>query len=298
MNAAKESIRKGSKSFFLASLFFPAYVKRDCWSLYSWCRHCDDEIDNAPPELLFEKLKTLEENTFSKSASPASPVLFKDFATVCERYEIPAKYPRDMLAGFAMDTESFKFETLAQVELYGYRVAGVVGLMMSHIMGLSEERALGHAVKLGIAMQLTNIARDVHEDHLRNRLYIPLEWLTEHNVTKDELFRNPELLYNLVMRLLDRSEELYSEGLKGLPYLPIRAAWAVAIASYIYAAIGKKIRQNGPTGLLKRTVISLPEKLYWVVVGTKEIIPLMASRVLRKWKPLPSIGEYNYELRN
>ena len=101
---------------------------------------------------------------------------------IVRRYGIPAHYASELIEGMAMDVRGIRYANLRELLLYCYRVAGTVGLMMSHVMGLRDESALKHAADLGIAMQLTNIARDVTEDASMGRIYLPLDWLDEANI--------------------------------------------------------------------------------------------------------------------
>ena len=167
-----------------------------------------------------------------------------------------------------MDVAGYEYRSLADVELYSYRVAGVVGLMICHVVGVTDSAAHPHAVALGTAMQLTNIARDVREDFERGRVYLPSDWLDEAGVSQSRFWNEKERVYTVVEKLLKRADELYEEGYAGLKYLPLRAALAVSIAGSIYSAIGHKTRAQGAAALDGRTVVSLPHKLWLVVTGT------------------------------
>ena len=185
--SSKDAIRKGSKSFYLSSLIFSRRERYDCWKLYGWCRTCDDRVDFAKsPADAKTQLRLIQNQTENAiRAIGETDRVFDEFCQVCGKYSIPEKYPLELLAGFAMDVEGYRYQTIEEVELYGYRVAGVVGLMMSHITGLADASAHKNAVDMGVAMQLTNIARDVFEDAQIGRVYLPESWLAEERCSSE-----------------------------------------------------------------------------------------------------------------
>ncbi|UOF00048.1 phytoene/squalene synthase family protein [Bdellovibrio reynosensis] len=272
MQDSKTVIATGSKSFYFASLFFTKKNKLDCWILYRWCRYCDDQIDQAVnQEAAKDVLQLLTTNTEQAYIVPGKDdqSLFTEVAAVFRQHQIPFEYPQSLLAGFAMDVENRRYQSLQDLELYAYRVAGVVGLMMTRILGVKSTAANHHAIAMGNAMQLTNIARDVAEDFNRGRIYLPEQWIYETRIMPEWILsdQNKEDTYKIVLRLLDRADELYSEGRKGLKYLPLRARLAVSIASHIYQHIGTKIRKKGPGALSSRTVVTATEKICLAVRG-------------------------------
>lgn len=275
----KEVIKKGSKSFSLASLFFSQKEKEASWKLYSWCRYCDDLIDDEPnPALMKEKLTELKTKTQELLTHNSPNFYLSGMFEVIGQFKVPMNYPMDLLRGMEMDVEGRRFHSLEELEDYCYCVAGTVGLMMCHILGIREEVALKHAVSMGNAMQLTNIARDISEDRQKGRLYLPLNWLAEKNISEDELFKT-ENQKNLVLfqeRLLKRADELYHEGLEGLKFLSLRSSWAVLIAAMIYADIGRVIRKNPELSLKERAIVSGRRKLSIVILSFVKMIPLVA----------------------
>ena len=269
---AQASIANGSKSFYLASLFFNRETRDASWHLYRWCRNVDDRIDLASDkDVALSRLAELRSATVM--AFEENRELDGEFAglrSICSRYEIPIQYPLELIKGLEMDVSGHRYEKLDEVELYSYYVAGVVGLMMCHITGVSDRVAHRNAIDLGVAMQLTNIARDVAEDFERGRVYLPATWLREAGVDAGELMsaRQRPRVYAVVLRLLDRADELYRSGYAGLKYLPFRAALAVSIAGSIYSAIGRKIRAGGPEILDQRVYVGFLHKLGLVLQGT------------------------------
>jgi phytoene/squalene synthetase len=157
-------ITKGSKSFSLAARLFDSDTRDAAFFLYGWCRYCDDQVDQAgltdSREQLVERLAELSEATRSIfSGAQQKHAVFIAMQYIVQRHSIPAHYALELIEGMAMDARGTRYQTFDDLSLYCYRVAGTVGLMMSHVMGLRGEQALKHAADLGIAMQLTNIAR-------------------------------------------------------------------------------------------------------------------------------------------
>ena len=151
---SQQSIGKGSKSFALASLIFGKDIKNGAHLLYCWCRYADDYIDHAPKGELHARLKTLEEETKKAlDGNPSNIFAFQALATIHKKYKFPAHYPLELIEGMKMDVLGHHYQNLEDLELYCYRVASTVGLIMCHIMGISDEKALKHASDLGMAMQ-------------------------------------------------------------------------------------------------------------------------------------------------
>lgn len=286
----RAQIRAGSKSFAFASFFFSKREREGAWLLYSWCRACDDRIDRAADRAAaLAALAELERDTLRAAGGDptlADPV-FRGLAVVMREFHIPSKYPLDLLRGMRMDVEGREYRTLAELEEYCYCVAGVVGLMMCHVMGLSSDRALPHAVALGSAMQLTNICRDLDEDLALGRIYVPEDFLREAGLTRAG-FGTPagrRCWPALAARLLDAADERYREGVAGLGYLPFRAALAVAIAGRVYRRIGVKLRARGARAWEERTYTRLPEKLATAVVAGLGVSRRLFPRLWRPWRP-------------
>ncbi len=272
----KDTIQNGSKSFALASFFFSTEEKEAAWKLYSWCRYCDDEIDEAPS--LSEarlRLKHLIHQT--ERLAPCES--FENFqmqgmSEIVKKYQMPMKYPLDLLRGMEMDVSSTRFQTLDELEDYCYCVAGTVGLMMCHVLGIRNDGALSHAVAMGKAMQLTNICRDIEEDRVRGRLYLPLSWLQEKGIFEEDLFHpsNQSSLLEIQERLLKRADELYREGYAGLKFLSLRSSWAVLIAAKVYSHIGLLIRRDPALSLQKRVYVSKFKKIVIVLSTFKSFL--------------------------
>ncbi len=245
---AKKTMKKGSKSFSLAALFLPADFRLGARYLYAWCRHCDDVVDSAPSSArgetensqlaAWQALKKQTEVALSTNPQGLDPI-FHAFRQVMKQYSIPEVYAFDLLEGMRMDLEHRPYQTIEELEKYCYHVASTVGLMMCSIMGVSDRRALPFAASLGTAMQLTNIARDVKEDYLRGRVYLPQEWLG----SSTDLLTDPQL-FSAIEKVLERAEIRYAQGLEWIRYLSWRNALSIRLAGSIYREIGREVLQK------------------------------------------------------
>ncbi len=267
---SKEVFKAGSKSFSLAARFFPQELEEGATHIYHWCRHCDDVIDEGIGDktLLLEELQEETIKVWNPQETDLSPP-FASLRRAVERHNIPSYYALELLEGMKMDVTHYQYRTYRELKLYCYRVAGTVGLMMTHAMGIFDQKALKMAASMGIGMQLTNIARDIKEDYSLQRIYLPKEWLKEKGITDSELMsvKHREDLLMIQKKLISEAEKYYHEGKQGLIYLPWRAALAVHIAHLFYREIGRKILRNGERSLERRTVISFPRKLMLVTRG-------------------------------
>ena len=287
-------IKKGSKSFSLAAKLFDPETRDAAFFLYGWCRYCDDQIDETGKtenqEELAKGVKALKENTTAAfSFAPQREPVFVALQYIVHRYGIPAHYALELIEGMAMDARGTRYGTLKELLLYCYRVAGTVGLMMSHVMGLRDECALKHAADLGIAMQLTNVARDIIEDASMGRIYLPLNWLQEAQIPAAEVAAPEyrEKLAMLSLRLLREAGDYYRSGDTGLWYLSFRSACAVAAARHVYAEIGSLLLRKGPRAWDQRTYVTGLLKVWVVLRGIASIIRSVPGRIRRPWSPGP-----------
>ncbi|MEP7116023.1 MAG: phytoene/squalene synthase family protein [Acidobacteriota bacterium] len=271
--ASDGSIRAGSKSFALASRLFAPPTRVLVWDLYTWCRHCDDVVDGQvsgqghdPHVDRAARVADLRQGTdaaFAGQAGAAGP--FAALQRVVRATDLPVAFTRDHLDGFAMDAAARHYDTFADTLDYCYHVAGVVGLMMGWVMGVRDAPTLRRACDLGIAFQLTNIARDVGDDAAAGRIYLPARWLDHAQVRlgPDEPLddRTAAGLARVVSRLLDEADAYYRSARYGVPRLPWRSAWAVATASHVYGDIGVEVRRRGAHAWRERVVTGTPAKV-------------------------------------
>jgi 15-cis-phytoene synthase len=256
---SEAAIAAGSQSFAAAAKLMPRDVREDTAMLYAWCRHADDVVDGqvlgSAPEAGDDpaaRLAALKADTLAalRGDGPAAPP-FAALRAVARRHDFPESWPLDLIDGFAMDVAGRRYRTLEDTLDYAYHVAGVVGVMMARVMGVRDEIALDRACDLGLAFQLTNIARDVMDDARIGRVYLPGEWLDAAGARVEGDVPSPAL-HAVVLRLLEAAEPYYVSAFAGLPALSPRCAWSVAAAARIYRAIGTRIRRGGPAAYRRR----------------------------------------------
>jgi phytoene synthase len=286
-----------SKSFALASRLLPAEGRDDASIVYAWCRRADDAVDLVPPAeqpravgWLYDELSRI----YAGEAQP-DPVL-GGFQAIVRARRIPRAYPAELLAGMEMDAGETIYGSYATLLSYCFRVAGTVGLMMSHVMGVRHPTALRHAAHLGMAMQLTNICRDVAEDWQRGRLYLPDDLLVAAGAshlrarlgepTLPDEARAP--VARVTRELLRRADEFYQSGSLGLAYLSWRSAVAVGTARLVYADIGRVILAQGADPCAARAVVGKPRK--WMLA----LRALVSTRAPRAFTPARLDGELGF----
>lgn len=277
---SRERIEKGSKSFAVAARLFAPDTRDSAYMLYAWCRHCDDVIDGqtlgfsdgSAPGDRAQSLQVVEElkrKTQAACDGAADEPVFEALKTVCAKHDMPARHPLDLIAGFEMDACERVYRTLDDTLEYCYHVAGVVGVMMAIVMGVRDRDVLHRASDLGLAFQLTNIARDVVADHQVGRIYIPEEWLREEGLSPESMAapEHREALFRVVDRLLKTAAPYYASSRQGVPHLPFRSAWAVAAAREVYSGIGDSVRGRGAAAWDARAGTSSATKLVGVLNG-------------------------------
>jgi phytoene synthase len=296
-------MRDGSRSFAGAARLFPPRMREAAVLLYAWCRHCDDQIDGealgqrgAPGNdaARRQRLEWLRERTRRslRGESMSDPV-FIAFQRVVHEYAIPERLPLELLEGFAMDVDGRRYPDVDALRVYCYHVAGTVGLMMAHVMGIRDAWTLDRAQDLGIALQMTNIARDVLDDAWTGRVYLPLCWLEEAGVPAGEVAepRNRPRVAAVVARLLAEADRYYASGDRGIGRLPLRCAWAVAVARDVYSAIGWRVRRLGPAAWDQRTVVPRWRKLAGLGIGLLLACRSQVRARLEAAVPRPELAE-------
>lgn len=291
---ARAVLARQSKSFALASLLLPRRCRGDVAVLYAYCRRADDAVDEAPLPERAERVEALfAELTSIYAGTTQRDTLLVEFQRVVQRHGIPEAYPRALLEGMRSDLGSVRVAREAELLLYAHRVAGVVGLMLCHVFTLRDRRALVNADHLGIAMQLTNICRDVLEDFRRDRVYLPAELLCAAGVPAltpphGELTHARAGLAVAVRSLLGLADRYYASGDAGLAALPFRVALAVRAARLVYAAIGTELARRGHDVTAGRAVVPLWRKL--ALVG-RAIVLEVAARARARFAGPARLGE-------
>jgi 15-cis-phytoene synthase len=266
---ASRIIAEGSRSFALASRILPSTERLDAQLVYAWCRYADDAIDGSPRAERASALERLRRELADLYGDRTlEHPLWEALREVLERRRIPRDHLATLLDGMQMDVEGTTYETFEELLLYCHRVAGVVGWLMVGVLGVSDETALRPAAHLGIAMQLTNICRDVAEDWDNGRLYLPNELLTRHGA-KDLGLRLgrpfPRQEYRAVAEavreLLTLADRFYLTGDQGFAALSARSAFAVRTARLVYAGIGARLERANCDVLKGRAVVPIGQKL-------------------------------------
>lgn len=261
--ACRALLRGGSRTFFAASLLLPAWVRHPAAAVYGFCRLADDaiDLDPSPGEALARLHDRLDR---AYAGDPVAIPADRAFAEVIARLTIPRVLPEALLEGFLWDAEERRYADLAALQDYAARVAGSVGAMMALLMGVRDRRVLARACDLGVAMQLTNIARDVGEDARAGRLYLPLDWLAEAGIDADAFLAAPRhspALAAVLARLLAESERLYRRAEAGIGRLPLACRPGIGAARLIYAEIGSSVERNGYDAVSRRAVVPGSRKL-------------------------------------
>lgn len=268
--ALRRLMRGGSKTFFAASLLLPPRVRGSATALYAFCRVADDLIDlgsdpHAEMRVLQARLDALYDGR------PGPDDVDRALAQVVHQHAIPRTLFDGLLEGFLWDAEGRRYETLADVHAYGARVAGTVGAMMALVMGARSRAALARACELGVAMQLTNIARDVGEDARNGRLYLPRQWLVEEGIDVTAWLQSPRFaggVARATTRLLQAAEQLYRRAEHGIAQLPLDCRPAIQAARLVYAEIGHQLEREGMDSVNHRAVVSPRRKLALIAVAT------------------------------
>ncbi len=297
--ASKDSIVKGSKSFRSASRLFEPAVREDAWLLYAWCRKCDDEIDGQDHGFGHEDLSSEEQRRRLERlydltcramiGETMSDPTFAAFQRVAVRHRLPERWPLDLIDGFAMDVQQREYRTIGDVMAYCWHVAGVVGVMMARVMGVTDPQVLRRAQDLGLAFQLTNISRDVIADAQDGRLYLPADWLREAHVEPTaEAVADPvnrAAVHAVTKRLLDVAEPYYDSARDGLRGLPFRSSMAIAAARGVYREIGRKVMRRGPKVWDSRVSVGKAMKLW--LFGRGALIAIWTQFLDRGKAPPP-----------
>jgi phytoene synthase len=262
-------LRRGSKSFHLASRLLPERIRGAVLALYAFCRQADDLVDDsvagAPALAAVQRLRGRIDRVY-RGGTRLGPVE-RAFAQVADEHRLPRVVLDWLVEGMTWDAEGRVYRTSADVRDYAVRVAGTVGVLMTLLMtprAAKRDRAmLGRAIDLGVAMQLTNIARDVGEDARAGRVYLPLSWIGEEG--RAELLRAPqpsERIRQATARLLTDAERCYRQADEGIDHLPVDCQPAIRAARRVYAEIGAVVQARGFDGVSSRAVVGTGRKLW------------------------------------
>lgn len=255
---AEKITAKYSKSFHFASGLLPKEKRTAVRALYAFCRTVDDIVDEAK----FEKNRDDELNYWRNVIQNAS-ILTDDLVALAwvdtlTHYHIPRHYALQLIDGVARDLSDFNYQTFDELATYCYGVASTVGLMSMYIVGFKSGEAVPYAIKLGVALQMTNILRDVGEDYRNGRLYLPREELTHFGVSEDDIAKGrvTENWKNFMKFQLERNRVLYEESWAGIKLLEREGHLAIGAASIFYQGILDVIEKNNYDVFTKRASLS------------------------------------------
>ncbi|MFN3704834.1 MAG: phytoene/squalene synthase family protein [Thermoflexales bacterium] len=272
-NLCEEITRDHSKSFHFSTRFLPADKRRAIRALYAFCRATDDMVDVLSHNVTETRCHLDSWRLASRlSAEQQHNPVLAAWTQVREQYAVPQRYAEELIDGCEMDLTISRYETWEQLRHYCYCVASTVGLISMHIIGLvrtdpqSRATAEAAAIDLGVALQLTNILRDVGEDLQRGRIYLPLEDLRRFNYTEDDLKRHvvDSRFRSLMQFEIQRARELYARSLPAVAMLRSEGRIAVTAAAVLYRGILNKIEQNGYDVFTRRAYLSYAEKLRYM----------------------------------
>ncbi|MEO5809647.1 MAG: phytoene/squalene synthase family protein [Sphingomicrobium sp.] len=300
---AQRSIAAGSKSFRFASQIFDLATRERSWLLYSWCRACDDITDGQTlghdAKLTGDpaaRIAFLTEMTDAALAGRITGIAaFDALATVAAETGIPSDLPREHLAGFARDSAGWSPANVEELLSYCFQVAGAVGVMMAHIMGVDpdERDTMDRASDLGIAFQLANIARDIVDDARVGRCYLPADWLAAEGLASADLTdpRHRPALARTTRRLANLADAYRRSSKVGAARLPFRSRWAVLSAAGIYGEVATRAVALGPRAWDRRISISKAEKFALVIEAFGEALmpaPKLSRAGLWSRPPAPA----------
>jgi len=285
------AIRHGSRSFHAASKLLPRSLRDPALALYAFCRLADDAVDLQPNKS--EAVLRLQERLdMAYAGRPQNAPADRAFAAIIADFEMPRALPEALLEGLAWDAMGRRYSTLSELRAYSARVASAVGAMMCVLMRVRDGDALARACDLGVAMQLTNIARDVGEDAREGRLYLPLEWFDEVGIEPEDFLAAPRpstQMAGMLHRLLREADDLYARSEAGVAALPRACRPGIYAARHVYAGIGHQVRGAGYDSVTRRAMTSTRQKLGWLSLamlraGATYVMPRSAMIYAR---PLP-----------
>jgi len=267
INYVKSIMSHYAKSFYFSAKLLPKEKRIASYCIYGFCRYADNIVDNPRNrtiEELFDELNNLREEIkiAYRTGESQNPVV-QSFVFAALKYKIPIEYPMELINGVEMDLVKNRYNNFEELYLFAYRVAGVVGLMMTHVLGYTDPSAFVYAEKLGIAMQLTNIIRDIKEDKERGRIYLPLDELKEFGLSEDDIIKErwSENMREFIKYQVQRARKYYEDASYGISLLEPESRFAIVSAMKIYGEILSKIEENDYNPFNHRVFVPTSEKI-------------------------------------
>ena len=261
---SREITRREAKNFYYAFLTLPQERRRAIYVAYAFCRYCDDAVDSA--ESVDQKMATLESLHASLNdayTGRTSDPLFLALADVADRHDIPEEYFKQVIHGVESDLTKVRYQDFEELRSYCYQVASVVGLICLQIFGYKDDSAREHAIDLGLAMQLTNIARDIQEDLELGRIYLPQDEIARFGYSEEALEAGivNESFIDLMRFQAQRARGYFDSGFKLLPYLSPRSRACPAVMGQLYSKVLQRIEEAKFDVFQHRISLSKTEKL-------------------------------------
>ncbi len=260
---AREITRKYAKTFYFSSHFLPPEKKNAAYALYAACRMSDEAVDNNTQKTASQLNRAHQYIAQAYTQTLPHHPLLAVFQETVQHYKIPRIYFEELLEGMRMDMVKNRYADFSELYTYCYRVAGVVGLMMLCIFEDASEEAKKHAIELGIAMQLTNISRDIAEDLLRGRIYIPQDELERYGISELSLQEKPNpCLVNVLKLQIDRARTYYRKAEQGFTCIKNRRCrFVVNVMAELYEGILGSIEKNNYDVFSKRAYVPWFKKI-------------------------------------
>ncbi len=258
-------------------------------AVYAFCREADDAVDLGGSAEAVARMRERLDRVYA--GRPLSAPADRALARVVERYGLPHALPEALLEGFEWDAEGRQYEDLPGLLAYAARVAGSVGAMMVVLMGVRAPEVVARACDLGVAMQLSNIARDVGEDARAGRLYLPIRWLQEVGVEAQDWLARPVFtagIGEVVQRLLRVADGLYARADLGIARLPLAFRPGIKAARLLYAEIGREVERAGLDSVSRRVVVTSRRKADLLVRS------LIEAAVPMRDVPTPLLDEVGF----
>jgi 15-cis-phytoene synthase len=252
-----------SRSFYLASAMLPPAKRHAVRALYAFCRIADDIVDDPDETKKKEERLRQWQRTALSANPPAEALTAVAWAKTRQDYHIPIRYAEQLVEGLSRDLHQTRYNTFADLATYCYGAASTVGLMSMHIVGFRNKHAISYAVKLGLALQMTNILRDVGEDWQRGRLYLPLDELAAYGLSEADIAEGVvDERWRRFMRFqIARTRQLYEEAWPGIRLLQRDGRFAIAVAADVYRAILDDIEAHDYNVFNRRAHLSTWNKL-------------------------------------
>ena len=261
---SREITRREAKNFYYAFLTLPQERRRAIYVAYAFCRYCDDTVDNAEsPDQKTNLLEELHANLNDAYTGRTSDQMFLALADVADRHDIPEEYFKQVIYGVESDLTKVRYQNFEELRSYCYQVASVVGLICLQIFGYKDDAAREYAVDLGLAMQLTNIVRDVQEDLRLGRIYLPQDEIVRFGYSEEEMEAGVvnESFIELMRFQAQRAKGYFDSGFKLLPYLSPRSRACPAVMGQLYSKVLQRIEAAEFDVFQQRISLSKAEKI-------------------------------------